>query len=31
VEPTEAQYLIVNALETLEFLEWRLFDRELSF
>ena len=26
MEPTEAQYLIVNALETLEFLEWRLYD-----
>ena len=25
MEPTEAQYLIVNALETLEFLEWRLY------
>jgi hypothetical protein len=26
VEPTEYQYLIINALETLELLEWRLYD-----
>ncbi|MFB2833494.1 hypothetical protein [Floridanema evergladense] len=28
MEPTEAQYLIINALETLELLEWRLCDEE---
>ena len=28
MEPTEAQYLIINALETLDLLEWRLYDEE---
>ncbi len=26
MEPTEAQYLILNALETLELLQFRLYD-----
>jgi hypothetical protein len=26
VEPTEVQYLIINALETLELLQWKLYD-----
>ena len=26
MEPTEAQYLIINALETLELLQFRLYD-----
>ncbi|HEY9637259.1 MAG TPA: hypothetical protein V6D14_27915 [Coleofasciculaceae cyanobacterium] len=26
VEPTEEQYLILNALETLELLQYRLYD-----
>ncbi len=26
MEPSEAQYLIINALETLGLLEWRLYD-----
>lgn len=26
MEPTESQYLIINALETLDLLEWRLYD-----
>jgi hypothetical protein len=28
VEPTEAQYLIINALETLALLQQRTFDRD---
>jgi hypothetical protein len=28
VEPTEAQYLILNALETLELLQYRLYDED---
>lgn len=28
MEPTEEQYLIVNALETLQLLEWRLYDED---
>ncbi|ACK72075.1 hypothetical protein PCC7424_3694 [Gloeothece citriformis PCC 7424] len=28
MEPTEEQYLIVNALETLALLEWRLYDED---
>jgi hypothetical protein len=31
VEPTEAQYLIINALETLDLLEWRIYDEETGF
>jgi hypothetical protein len=31
MEPTEAQYLIINALETLELLIWRLYDNEKGF
>lgn len=31
MEPTEAQYLIINPLETLELLEWRLYDEETGF
>ena len=31
MEPTEAQYLIINALETLDLLEWRLYDEETGF
>lgn len=27
MEPTEAQYLILNALETLELLQFRLYDQ----
>lgn len=27
----QAQYLIINALETLELLEWRLYDEETGF
>jgi hypothetical protein len=28
VEPSEEQYLIVNALETLGFLDYQLYDRD---
>jgi hypothetical protein len=31
MEPSEPQYLIVNALETLELLNWRLYDEENGF
>lgn len=31
MEPTEAQYLIINTLETLELLEWRLYDQEKGY
>lgn len=31
MEPSEAQYLIVNALETLELLQWRLYDEETGY
>ncbi|MEC4819044.1 MAG: hypothetical protein SAK29_38085 [Scytonema sp. PMC 1069.18] len=31
MEPTEFQYLIINALETLELLEWRLYDEETGY
>jgi hypothetical protein len=31
VEPTEAQYLIINALETLELLLWRLYDEDTGY
>lgn len=31
MEPSEAQYLIINALETLELLEWRLYDEETGY
>ncbi|MCL1475172.1 hypothetical protein [Argonema antarcticum] len=31
MEPTEAQYLIINALETLELLEYRLYDEDTGF
>ncbi|MDF5723053.1 MAG: hypothetical protein PUP91_21780 [Rhizonema sp. PD37] len=31
MEPTEAQYLIINALETLELLEWRFYDEETGY
>lgn len=28
MEPTEAQYLVINALETLDLLQQRAFDRD---
>lgn len=28
MEPTEAQYLVINALETLDLLQQRTFDRD---
>jgi hypothetical protein len=31
MEPTEAQYLVLNALETLELLEGMLYDEERGF
>ncbi|GAB4295154.1 MAG: hypothetical protein Fur0025_32140 [Oscillatoriaceae cyanobacterium] len=31
MEPTEAQYLIINALETLDLLEWRIYDENTGF
>ena len=31
MEPSQAQYLIVNALETLELLQWRLYDEETGY
>lgn len=31
IEPSEAQYLMINALETLELLEWRLYDDETGY
>lgn len=31
MEPTEVQYLIINTLETLELLEYRLYDEETGY
>jgi hypothetical protein len=31
MEPTEAQYLVLNALETLELIEGMLYDEERGF
>jgi hypothetical protein len=31
MEPSEEQYLVINALETLELLLWRLYDEEKGF
>jgi hypothetical protein len=31
VEPTEAQYLVINALETLNLLIWRLYDEYTGY
>ena len=31
MEPSEAQFLIINALESLELLNWRLYDEEKGF
>ena len=31
MEPSAAQYLIVNALETWELLQWRLYDEETGY
>ncbi|MEC4895050.1 MAG: hypothetical protein SAL07_17580 [Oscillatoria sp. PMC 1051.18] len=31
MEPSEAQYLVINALETLGLLVWRLYDEEKGF
>ncbi|MBA3920978.1 MAG: hypothetical protein H0X31_04395 [Nostocaceae cyanobacterium] len=31
MEPTELQYLILNALETLDLLEWRLYDEYTGY
>jgi hypothetical protein len=31
VEPTEEQYLVINALETLDLLLFRLYDEEEGF
>lgn len=30
MEPSEAQYLILNALETLELLQFRLYDENIG-
>ncbi len=31
MEPTEAQYLVINALETLNLLIWRLYDEDTGY
>ncbi|MEH2057844.1 MAG: hypothetical protein V7K97_17115 [Nostoc sp.] len=31
VEPTEEQYLVVNALEALNLLVWRLYDEDTGY
>jgi hypothetical protein len=31
VEPTEEQYLVINALETLNLLIWRLYDEDTGY
>ncbi len=31
MEPTESQYLIINALETLDLLQFRLYDEDRGY
>ena len=31
MEPTEAQFLVINALETLNLLLWRLYDEDTGY
>ncbi|MBN3952036.1 MAG: hypothetical protein HWQ38_38440 [Nostoc sp. NMS7] len=31
VEPTEEQYLVINALEALNLLVWRLYDEDTGY